>query len=79
MNAASQPHLPRPRSDHSYMISAGAAPNDTMSDRLSYCSPNALCVLVIRATRPSRLSSTIATKIAMAATSKRPFIACTIA
>ena len=61
------------------MISAGAAPNETMSERLSYCSPNALCVLVRRATLPSRLSSTIATNTAIAATSKRPFIDCTIA
>ena len=50
-----------------------------MSDMESNCSPKALWVFVSRATRPSRLSSTIATKIATAATSKRPFIACTIA
>ena len=79
MNAAIQPSLPRSRSTHSYMTSAGAAPNDTMSARLSNSAPNALCVLVSRATRPSRLSSTAATKIAMAAWSKLRFIACTIA
>src|SRR5437870_3398449 len=39
-------------------MSAGAAPKLTMSDKLSICSPKALCVLVMRATRPSRLSST---------------------
>jgi hypothetical protein len=50
-----------------------------MSARLSICSPNALCVLVMRATRPSRLSSTAAAKIAMQAVSKRPFIAITMA
>jgi hypothetical protein len=33
-----------------------------MSDRLSICSPKALCVFVMRATRPSRLSSTMAQK-----------------
>ena len=29
---------------HSYITSAGAAPNDTMSDRLSYSAPNSLWV-----------------------------------
>ncbi len=61
------------------MTSAGAAPNETMSARLSYSAPKSLCVLVIRATRPSRLSSTIDAKIASTAESKRRFIACTIA
>ena len=61
------------------MTSAGAAPKLTMSDRLSYSAPKALCVRVRRATRPSRLSSTMATKIAMAACSNRWFIACTMA
>ncbi len=61
------------------MISAGAAPNATMSERLSYSAPNSLCVWVRRATRPSRPSSTMATKIATAACSKRSFIACTMA
>ena len=50
-----------------------------MSERLSICSPNALWVLVIRATRPSRLSSTIAQKMPIAACSKRAFIAITTA
>ena len=50
-----------------------------MSDRLSICSPKALCVLVMRATRPSRLSSTIAQNTPMAGCSKRPFIAITMA
>ena len=61
--AAIQPQRPRPLSDHSYAMSAGAAPKDTMSDNESICSPNALCVLVMRATRPSRLSSTAAMKM----------------
>jgi hypothetical protein len=60
------------------MISAGAAPKLTMSHRLSICSPNALWVPVMRATRPSRLSSTAAAKMPMAAISKRPSIAITI-
>ena len=50
-----------------------------MSAMLSYCAPNSLCVLVQRATRPSMPSSTIATYMAIAATSKRPLIACTMA
>ncbi|MNV99917.1 hypothetical protein D3C71_1953440 [compost metagenome] len=49
---------------------AGATPKATMSDSESYSAPKALWVLVIRATRPSRPSSTIATKMAMAANAK---------
>ena len=79
MKAAVQPNLPRSRSTHSYITSAGAAPKLTMSARLSYSAPNALCVRVSRATRPSMPSSTIATKTAIAAWSKLTFIACTIA
>ncbi len=56
-----------------------AAPNETMSDRLSICSPKVLCVFVMRATRPSSESSTIAQNTPYAACSKRPFIAITIA
>ena len=41
--------------------------------------PNADCVRVSRATRPSMLSSTIATKMAIAAFSKSWFMPCTIA
>ena len=50
-----------------------------MSDSESNCSPKALCVFVSRATRPSMPSSTIAAKIAIAASSNRWFIAWTIA
>ncbi len=50
-----------------------------MSLRLSYSAPKADCVRVSRAIRPSRLSRTIATKIAIAAFSNSWFIACTIA
>jgi len=50
------------------MTSAGATPNDTMSERLSNCSPNALCVCVMRATRPSMPSRMPATNTASAAT-----------
>ena len=60
-------------------MSDGAAPNDTMSDSESYSAPKALWVRVSRATRPSRPSSTMAMKIATAACSKSPFIACTMA
>src|SRR6185369_7788274 len=59
-NAAIQPIRPMSRSAHSYMTSAGAAPKDTMSARLSYSAPNADCVRVRRATRPSMLSRIIA-------------------
>ena len=45
----------------------------------SYCTPNSLWVLVSRATRPSRPSSTAATKIATQAASKRPWEAAMIA
>jgi hypothetical protein len=58
-------------------MSAGAAPNDTMSDSESICSPNALCVFVMRATRPSRLSRIIAANTPSAARSKRAFMAIT--
>src|SRR5260363_351840 len=78
-NAAIHPQRPRPLSTHSYIISAGAAPKETISDKLLYCSPNALCVFVIRPMRPSMPSSTIAKKIAIAAVSKCAFIARTIA
>jgi len=60
-------------------MSAGAAPKDTMSESESICSPKALCVFVMRATRPSRLSSTIAANTPSAAWSKRAFIAITMA
>jgi hypothetical protein len=50
-----------------------------MSHRLSYSLPKSLCVLVQRATRPSRPSNSIATKIAMPAREKSPLMAATIA
>ena len=53
-----------------YSTIAGAIPKEVRSAMLSYSAPNALCVLVSRATRPSRPSSTIAMKIATAACSK---------
>ena len=85
-NAASQPSLPMVApssfidiSAQWYITKAGATPKDVMSDKESYCSPNAEVVFVKRATRPSIPSSTRAQKIAMADISKRPFIACTTA
>src|SRR5471032_3226276 len=77
--AAIQPSLPRPRSDHSYITSAGAAPKETMSDRLSYWAPNSDWVLVRRAMRPSRPSRIMAMKMAQAACSNFWFIAMTMA
>ena len=44
-----------------------ASPKEIISARLSYSAPNALCVLVRRATLPSIPSNNIATKIAIAA------------
>ena len=46
---------------------------------LGYSAPKAVCVLVMRATRPSRPSSTMATKIAIAAFSNWSFIAASTA
>ncbi len=77
--ARSPPSCAMSRNAHSYMTSAGAAPKDTMSVRLSYSAPKADCVRVRRATRPSMLSSTIATKIAIADFSNSWFMPCTIA
>ena len=53
---------------------AGASPKDIRSDKLSYCSPKSLCVLVMRATRPSSPSNKPATIMAMAAASNFPLI-----
>ena len=62
-----------------YITSAGARPKLTRSASESYCTPNSLCVLVRRATRPSRPSRMPATKTAMQASSKRPWVAAMIA
>ena len=74
MNAAAQPTLPQPDpyafradSDQVYKTSDGARPKLTRSDSESYWTPNSLCVLVRRAMRPSRPSSTAATNTAIAA------------
>ena len=61
------------------MTSAGATPNEVMSDSEVVLLAEGGWVLVRRATRPSMPSSTMATKMAMAATSKRLFMACTTA
>ena len=53
-------------------IPAGATPKDTISARLSNSAPNLLWVLVIRAIRPSRPSSSKAARIAIGADSKSP-------
>lgn len=65
--AETQPMRPMPFKDHSYTTSAGAAPNATISARLSSCAPNSLCVLVSRATRPSILSKIMEMKMATVA------------
>ena len=57
-----------------YATNPGAIPNDTISAIESYSAPNSLCVLVMRATRPSKPSKIIAMKIATAALTKCPFI-----
>ncbi len=82
MKAALQPTLPQSGpyalsvdSDHVYITSAGARPKLHMSERLSYCTPNALCVLVRRATRPSSASRIAAANTAIAASTKWPAIA----
>ena len=74
MNAQAQPSLPHSGptsrsadSDHVYITSAGASPKLTRSDSESYCTPNSVCVPVMRATRPSMPSSTAARNTAMAA------------
>ena len=58
---------------------AGARPNDTMSERLSYSLPKALSVCVQRATRPSRPSKTMATNTAIPAYSNFRSMAATMA
>ncbi|MOA20887.1 hypothetical protein D3C78_1413540 [compost metagenome] len=70
MKATIQPTLPMSPKAQPKASNAGATPKATMSDSESYSAPKALWVLVMRATRPSRPSSTIATKIAMAANAK---------
>ncbi len=58
---------------------AGATPNETMSERLSYSLPNALSVCVQRATRPSKPSKIMATNTATPAWSNFKSIAATTA
>ncbi|MNE79758.1 hypothetical protein D3C80_1762760 [compost metagenome] len=70
MKATIQPTLPMSPRAQPNASNAGATPKATMSDSESYSAPKALWVLVMRATRPSRPSSTIATKMAMAANAK---------
>ena len=60
---ASTPTMPSEWSDHVYTSCAGATPNDTTSASESISIPNALCVRVRRATRPSIMSKNIAKMI----------------
>jgi DNA topoisomerase-1 len=55
------------------------SPKDTMSAKESICAPKAVCVLVMRATRPSKLSSTSAKKTPMADASYWLLMAMTMA
>ena len=54
--ANTQPKRPRLESAQKNATSAGATPNATMSERLSYSAPNSLSERVQRATRPSKVS-----------------------
>src|SRR5215470_11260534 len=60
-------------------MNAGATPNDTTSASESNSTPNWVVVLVSRATLPSSMSITIATKMATAASVYRPSAARMIA
>jgi len=61
-----------------YMRSDGATPKQSISDKLSKYSPKDVCVLVMRATLPSKPSRTIAIKMYTEACIKLPSIATTI-
>ena len=72
------PNEPIGFSAHEYASIAGATPNATTSDRLSYSTPNWLEVREARATRPSSPSQTNAITIITAPTSKCPLTDATI-
>src|SRR5512147_84339 len=64
---AAQPHLPKGISAHLYIMTAGATPNATRSERESSSIPKRVVVLVKRAIQPSRPSNTLARTMAHAA------------
>ena len=72
---AAHPQLPSDVSPHENVRIAGATPNETMSASESNCRPNSLVVPVIRAMRPSSVSSTIAMPTKGAATAYSPRMA----
>ena len=65
--AASWPTKPRPCSAQRYTRMPGATPNEMTSASESSSWPNMLCVLVSRATRPSKPSKKMPKKIERAA------------
>ena len=66
IKAIIQPNFPKGFNAHTYITNAGAAPKDTISERLSYSAPKSLSVLVNLATLPSSPSKISAIKIAIA-------------
>src|SRR6202166_2465635 len=77
--AAIQPPLFSSCNCQKYRIRPGATPKLTKSARLSSSAPNFDCPLIMRATRPSRPSSTAANTIAPTANSIRPSVESRIA
>ena len=67
---AAQPAWSKPFRPHAKHRTAGAIPNDTTSAIESNSTPNALDVPVMRATRPSSMSRTMAKPMNIAACSK---------
>src|ERR1700690_3627043 len=66
-NEAAQPSLPKGIRVHLYIITAGATPKATRSDKESSSTPNLVEVLVRRAIQPSRPSKIVAIIMAHAA------------
>ena len=75
MNPAAHPRRCSGCSPHRNVSIAGATPNEITSASESNSTPKALAVPVIRAMRPSSMSSTTATPMNGAATSNSPRIA----
>ncbi len=75
---AAHPMRPSGCSPHANDSTAGATPNDTTSASESNSRPKALVVPVIRAMRPSSMSSTMATPMNAAAVWNSPCIAWTM-
>src|SRR5437867_8976370 len=71
-NAANHAARPRSLSANEYSRNAGATQKETTSASESNSTPNWLVAFIRRATRPSSRSMTIATKMASAASEKRP-------